>query len=160
MTPTTHAAAEPRLASFAELGVPEPIVAALRATGVTAPFAIQTAALPDALAGRDVLGRARTGSGKTIAFAVPMTIALLAPGYKRTPGHPGALVLVPTRELASQVSRTVVPLGEAVGLRCATVHGGVSQGPQVGALRKGVDILVATPGRLEDLIARGHCSLD
>ena len=146
--------------SFAALGVPAPIAAALARTGITTPFPIQSATLPDALAGRDVLGRARTGSGKTIAFAVPLAGTLLAPDYRRTPTRPGALVLVPTRELAAQVARTVTPLAEAVGLRCATVFGGVSQGPQTAALRRGVDILVATPGRLEDLIAQRQCALD
>ncbi len=130
------------------------------AAGSPTPFPIQSATLPDALAGRDVLGRARTGSGKTIAFAVPLAGTLLAPDYRRTPTRPGALVLVPTRELAAQVARTVTPLAEAVGLRCATVFGGVSQGPQTAALRRGVDILVATPGRLEDLIAQRQCALD
>jgi superfamily II DNA/RNA helicase/cold shock CspA family protein len=127
--------------------------------GVTSPFPIQAAALPDALAGRDVLGRARTGSGKTIAFAVPVAAALMTGGYRRTPGRPGGLVLVPTRELATQVARTITPLAEAVGLRCATIHGGVSQAPQTAALRRGVDVVVATPGRLEDLIAQGQCDL-
>ncbi|MGH9127163.1 MAG: DEAD/DEAH box helicase, partial [Acidimicrobiales bacterium] len=140
--------------------MPSPLVAALRVLGVTAPFAIQTAALPDALAGRDVLGRAQTGSGKTIAFAVPVVATLCGRDYRRSPGQPGALILVPTRELAAQVSRTVTPLAQSVGLRCATIHGGVSQGPQVGALRRGADILVATPGRLEDLIGQGRCGLE
>jgi len=146
--------------SFSELGVAEPMVAALALAGVTAPFPIQAATLPDALAGRDVLGRGQTGSGKTIAFAVPVVAALMSSDHRRTPGRPGALVLVPTRELAAQVAQVVRPLAEAMGLRCATVHGGVSQGPQTTALRRGADIVVATPGRLEDLIGQGHCSLD
>ena len=150
----------PEPTSFAELGVPAPITVALALTGITTPFPIQSATLPDALAGRDVLGRARTGSGKTIAFAVPLAGTLLAADYRRTPTRPGALVLVPTRELAAQVARAVTPLAEAVGLRCATVFGGVSQAPQTAALRRGVDILVATPGRLEDLIAQRQCALD
>jgi superfamily II DNA/RNA helicase len=145
--------------SFEALGVPELLVAALRKAGVTEPFAIQAAALPDALAGRDVLGRAETGSGKTIAFAVPIAVAVSRGHHQRTPGKPAALVLVPTRELAAQVARTVGPLVEAVGCRCATIHGGVPQGPQVAALRRGAEVIVATPGRLEDLIARGHCQL-
>jgi superfamily II DNA/RNA helicase/cold shock CspA family protein len=132
---------------------------ALAAMGVTSPFPIQEAAVPDALAGRDVLGRARTGSGKTIAFAIPITAALRTDGYRRTPGRPGGLVLVPTRELAAQVAGTITPLAEAVGLRCATIHGGVSQAPQTAALRRGADVVVATPGRLEDLIAQGQCDL-
>jgi superfamily II DNA/RNA helicase/cold shock CspA family protein len=127
--------------------------------GATVPFPVQTATLPDALAGRDVLGRGETGSGKTIAFAVPLAAGLMAEDYRRQAGRPGGLVLVPTRELAAQVARTVTPLARAVGLRCATVHGGVGQGPQVAALRRGGDIVVATPGRLEDLVAQGHCDL-
>ncbi len=124
------------------------------------PFPIQSATLPDALAGRDVLGRGQTGSGKTIAFAVPVVATLMVADYRRAPGRPGALVLVPTRELAAQVSQVVRPLAGAMGLRCATVHGGVSQGPQTAALRRGADIVIATPGRLEDLIAQRHCRLD
>ena len=146
--------------SFAELGVPTKLVAALTEAGMTAPFAIQAATLPDALAGRDILGRARTGSGKTIAFAIPAVTALKAPSYQRTPGRPGGLVLVPTRELAAQVALAVAPLTRAAGLHAATIHGGVAAGPQISALRRGADIIVATPGRLEDLIARGHCRLD
>jgi superfamily II DNA/RNA helicase len=145
--------------SFAALGVPGPMVAALAAGGVTVPFPIQAATLPDALAGRDVLGRGQTGSGKTIAFAVPLVAALMTREYQRTPGRPGALVLVPTRELAAQVAQVIRPLADAMGLRCAVVHGGVSQGPQTAALRKGADVVIATPGRLEDLIAQGHCRL-
>ena len=146
--------------SFADLGVPAPIAAALGAAGLATPFPIQAAALPDALGGRDVLGRARTGSGKTIAFSVPVVAALRAPGHRRSPGRPGGLILVPTRELAVQVSRTIGPLAASVGLRIATVHGGVSPAPQKAALRRGADIVVATPGRLEDLIAQGQCRLD
>ncbi|HTN79048.1 MAG TPA: DEAD/DEAH box helicase, partial [Acidimicrobiales bacterium] len=118
--------------------MPAPIATALARGGVTSPFPIQSATLPDALAGRDVLGRARTGSGKTIAFAVPVVTALLTDDHRRTPGRPGALVLVPTRELAAQVARTIALLADGVGLRCATVFGGVAQGPQVAALRRGV----------------------
>jgi len=136
------------------------MVTALAARGLTVPFPIQAAALPDALAGRDVLGRGQTGSGKTIAFAIPVVAALTVAGYRNGPGRPGALVLVPTRELAAQVAQTVVPLATAMGLRCVTVHGGVSQGPQTAALRRGADIVIATPGRLEDLIGQGHCHLD
>jgi len=146
--------------SFAGLGVAAPMVAALSARGITVPFPIQSAALPDALAGRDVLGRGQTGSGKTIAFAIPVVAALMDPGYRHAPGRPGALVLVPTRELAAQVAQVVLPLADAMGLRCVTVHGGVPQGPQTAALRRGADIVIATPGRLEDLIGQGHCRLD
>jgi superfamily II DNA/RNA helicase len=162
-----HAALTPRAprnpdgapTSFARLGVPAPLVDALEAGGIVEPFPIQAATLPDALAGRDILGRARTGSGKTIAFAVPVVAALAASGRERRPGHPRALVLVPTRELASQVARTVRPLAAAAGLRVATVFGGVPHRPQITALRSGVDVLVACPGRLEDLIGLGHCRL-
>ena len=145
--------------TFADLGVPAPLVAALTTMGAASPFPIQSATLPDALAGRDVLGRAHTGSGKTIAFAIPM-VTVLAAGDRATPRHPGGLILVPTRELAVQVSATVGRLAGAQGLRCAAVYGGVSTRPQITALRRGVDIIVATPGRLGDLMAQGHCSLD
>ncbi len=157
--PSVTATTDPSAGSFAALGVPAPMERALARLGVTAPFPIQSAALPDALAGRDVLGRAQTGSGKTIAFAVPLAAALVGGDYQRTARRPGGLVLVPTRELAAQVARTVIAIAEAVGLRCTVIHGGVSQVPQVAALRRGTDILVATPGRLEDVIAQGHCDL-
>jgi superfamily II DNA/RNA helicase len=111
------------------------------------------------LAGRDVLGRARTGSGKTVAFAVPIVVALAQSTAVRRPNHPRALVLVPTRELAAQVAATTEPLARAMGQRVTVVHGGVSQGPQVAALRHGVDILIACPGRLEDLVQQGHLGL-
>ncbi|MQA16854.1 MAG: DEAD/DEAH box helicase [Pseudonocardiaceae bacterium] len=145
---------------FAELGVPESLVATLAAAGITTPFPIQTAALPDALAGRDVLGRGRTGSGKTLAFALPTVAALTASGARRTPRKPRALILVPTRELANQVADTIAPLARAAGQRITTVYGGVGQNPQVTALRNGIDVLVACPGRLEDLIGQGHLDLD
>jgi superfamily II DNA/RNA helicase len=145
---------------FAELGVPEPLVASLARTGISTAFPIQAATLPDSLAGRDVLGRGRTGSGKTVAFAIPVVVALTATKGDRKPTRPRGLVLVPTRELAAQVADTLVPLARAAGLRVTTVYGGVSQGPQVKALREGVDIVVACPGRLEDLIGQGHCRLD
>ncbi len=145
--------------TFDALGVPAPIVAALVKAGCPTPFPIQAATLPSALAGRDVLGRAITGSGKTAAFAIPMVVKIAASTNARRPNLPRSLVLVPTRELASQVAKTIMPLARAMGLSVATVHGGVSQGPQVTALRKGLDVLVATPGRLEDLIEQGHCRL-
>ena len=143
--------------TFASLGVPAEIAAVLASAGITTPFPIQAITLPDALAGRDVLGRARTGSGKTLAFAVPMVSALAA-------GHtmacrPRGLVLVPTRELANQVHAAILPLAEAVGLSAATVFGGTPQGRQVAALRARTDIVVACPGRLADLIEQGHCHL-
>lgn len=136
------------------------MVAALASMGVTAPFPIQTAAIPDALAGSDVLGRAHTGSGKTVAFALPVVARVKALNQDPGRGRPAGLILVPTRELAAQVSATVAVLGRAVGLRVATIHGGVSAGPQTAALRRGVEVVVATPGRLEDLIAQGHCRLN
>jgi superfamily II DNA/RNA helicase/uncharacterized membrane protein YbhN (UPF0104 family) len=143
--------------SFADLGVPAPIVAALAGAGITAPFPIQAAALPDALAGRDILGRGRTGSGKTLGFAIPM-VARLADGYTSA-CRPRGLVLVPTRELASQVQAVLVPLAHAMDLSVATIFGGTSQHPQVAALRARADIVVACPGRLADLIEQGHCHL-
>jgi len=147
--------------TFAELGVPAPIIAALERAGCPTPFPIQAATLKSSLAGRDVLGRARTGSGKTAAFAIPIVVAVAGSTKHRRPNHPRSLVLVPTRELASQVAATIDPLAQAMGLRrVAVIHGGVSQGPQVTALRQGIDVLVACPGRLEDLIQQGHCSLD
>jgi superfamily II DNA/RNA helicase len=145
--------------SFAELGVPETLVAALATRGVTTPFPIQAATLVDTLNGRDLIGRGRTGSGKTIAFALP-TVVSLSRGGRARPGRPRALILVPTRELAAQVADAIVPLAAAVGLRVSTIYGGVSQGSQVKALASGVDVVVACPGRLEDLIGQGHCRLD
>ena len=130
--------------------------------GITEPFPIQVATLPDSLAGRDILGRGRTGSGKTIAFGLPM-VARLAATAKEAPrkaSRPRALVLVPTRELANQVSESIAPLATAMGMRVTTVFGGVSQGRQVAALRGGVDILVACPGRLEDLASQREVFLD
>ena len=146
--------------TFEELGVPAPIVSSLAASGVTSPFPIQTATLPDSLAGRDVLGRGKTGSGKTIAFAIPTVVALSNSGTRRQPMRPRALVLVPTRELANQVTEVLQPLAKALSLRLTTIFGGVGQNPQVTALRSGVDIVVACPGRLEDLIQQGFCRLD
>jgi superfamily II DNA/RNA helicase len=146
--------------TFEALGVPAPVIAALVRAGCPTPFPIQAATLPSSLSGRDVLGRARTGSGKTVAFAVPTVVALSTSGKARRPGSPRALVLVPTRELATQVAATTEPLARALGLQVAVVFGGVSQVHQVAALRRGVDILIACPGRLEDLIGQGHCRLD
>jgi superfamily II DNA/RNA helicase len=178
--------------TFADLGLPEPLVRALAAQGITEPFEIQTATVPDALAGRDVLGRGQTGSGKTLAFGLPMLARIanigdhatgdaaagnraagdpatggrggrgrrLAGGRRRArPGRPRGLVLVPTRELAMQVADALIPLGKAVAVYLQTAVGGVPYDRQVEALRRGVDILVATPGRLADLIKRGDCSL-
>ena len=160
MTKTpTSATSAPAPCTFASLGVPAPLVSALRRQDRTEPFPIQASTLPAALDGRDVLGRARTGSGKTIAFAVPVAARLAAGSATRRPGRPRALILVPTRELANQVDATLQPLAAAMGLRSMTIFGGVGQGPQVAALRRGVDICVATPGRLEDLIGQRHLSL-
>ncbi len=145
--------------TFEALGVPAPIIAALVQSGCPTPFPIQAATLPSSLAGRDVLGRARTGSGKTVAFAVPTVVALANSDKVRRPNFPRALVLVPTRELAAQVAATTEPIARTMGLRVAIIHGGVSQNPQVAALRAGVDILIACPGRLEDLAQQGHCKL-
>ncbi len=130
---------------------------ALDRQGITAPFPIQVATLPDTLAGRDVLGRGRTGSGKTLAFSLPMVARLV--GGARRPRQPRALVLVPTRELANQVLAVVAPLAQAVGLTSTVVFGGVGQNPQVKAIASGVDVLIACPGRLEDLIGQGFVDL-
>ncbi|WTO50574.1 DEAD/DEAH box helicase [Streptomyces chartreusis] len=144
-------------ASFAELGLPAQILRALDERDVTVPFPIQAATLPNALAGRDVLGRGRTGSGKTLAFGLGM-LARTA-GRRAQPKEPLALVLVPTRELAQQVGEALTPYAEALRLRLATVVGGVSIGRQAAALRDGAEIVVATPGRLHDLIERKGCRL-
>ncbi len=143
--------------TFAELGVPGPLVAVLADAGITVPFPIQAATLPDALAGMDVLGRGRTGSGKTLGFSIPLA-ARLAGGHTSA-GRPRGLVLVPTRELASQVHAVLVPLARAMDLTVATIFGGTGQNAQVAALRNRVDIVVACPGRLADLIEQGHCHL-
>jgi superfamily II DNA/RNA helicase len=143
--------------SFAEMGIPAALVSALARGGITTPFAIQTSALPDGLAGRDVLGRAQTGSGKTLAFGLPMLARLS--GRRSQPRQPRGLVLVPTRELAMQVADALRPLADTVNVRVAAVFGGAPYGGQLAALERGVDIVVATPGRLIDLIDRGACSL-
>jgi len=145
--------------TFTELGVPDRLVSVLGNRGMTTAFPIQVATLPDSLAGRDVIGRGRTGSGKTIAFAGPTVARLVADAPRSEPRRPRALILVPTRELAAQVAETLVPLANAVSLRVAVIHGGVSAGPQITALSR-ADIVVACPGRLEDLMAQRHCRLD
>src|SRR4051812_37109790 len=145
--------------TFAALGVPAPLVEVLSASGITAPFPIQVATLPDTLAGRDVLGRGRTGSGKTLAFSIPLVARLASSTSKRQAKRPRALILVPTRELANQVNAVVDPLARALGMRSTVVFGGVGQNPQVQALAAGVDVLIACPGRLEDLIGQGHADL-
>ena len=141
------------MSSFSSLGVPAPLCAVLDAQGIASPFPIQAATLPDTLAGRDVLGRGRTGSGKTLAFSLPL-VARLSGGARR-PRQPRGLVLVPTRELANQVLAVVTPLAKAAGLTTTVVYGGVGQQPQVQALARGIDVLVACPGRLEDLLKQG-----
>ncbi|WP_309227523.1 MULTISPECIES: DEAD/DEAH box helicase [unclassified Micromonospora] len=141
------------------MGLPRRLVDTLARQGITTPFEIQRATLPDALAGRDVLGRGQTGSGKTLAFGLPV-IARLADRNRARPLHPRALVLVPTRELAMQVNDALMPLGRAVGIFVKTAVGGVPYDRQIDALRRGVEIVVATPGRLGDLIERGVCRLD
>ena len=142
--------------------MPAPLVAVLTAQGIDSPFPIQVDTLPDTLNGRDVLGRGKTGSGKTLAFALPMVARLggKLSGGKRRPGRPLGLILAPTRELATQITNALTPLAEAYGLNTTTIFGGVSQGRQVSALKAGVDIVVACPGRLEDLMKQGFVSLD
>jgi superfamily II DNA/RNA helicase len=145
--------------TFDALGVPARLVEVLAASGIIAPFPIQVATLPDTLAGRDVLGRGRTGSGKTLAFSLPLVARLAASDSRRTPKRPRALILVPTRELANQVAAVVDPLARALGMKTTTIFGGVGQNPQVQALAGGIDVLIACPGRLEDLIGQGHADL-
>jgi superfamily II DNA/RNA helicase len=146
--------------TFAELGVPAELTTVLARLGITTPFPIQAATLPHSLAGQDVLGRGRTGSGKTYAFVLPVLARLAAAKTPRRPGRPRALILVPTRELATQIEAAISPLAEALSLRTATVFGGVSRFHQVRALRIGVDVLVACPGRLGDLMSTGDAHLD
>ncbi|MFD1718631.1 DEAD/DEAH box helicase [Georgenia deserti] len=156
---TSAASVSPSLSTFTDLGLPGDMAAVLHDAGITVPTPIQAATLPDSLAGRDVLGRGRTGSGKTLAFALPLLTRLRRSGRRPQARRPRALVLAPTRELAAQIEQAVRPLAQAAGLRITTVFGGVGQQPQVEALRRGVDLLIACPGRLEDLIGQGHCSL-
>ncbi|MGW4709989.1 DEAD/DEAH box helicase, partial [Streptomyces sp. NPDC004314] len=149
--------AEPTI-TFGDLGLPEGIVRKLAQNGVTTPFPIQAATIPDALAGKDILGRGRTGSGKTLSFGLP-TLAALAGGHTEKK-KPRAIILTPTRELAMQVADALQPYGDVLGLKMKVVCGGTSMGNQIYALERGVDILVATPGRLRDIINRGACSLE
>ncbi|MEU4346659.1 DEAD/DEAH box helicase [Streptomyces sp. NPDC023838] len=149
-------AAEPTV-TFADLGLPEGVVRKLAQNGVTTPFPIQAATIPDALAGKDILGRGRTGSGKTLSFGLP-TLAQLAGGHTEKK-KPRAIILTPTRELAMQVADALQPYGDVLGLKMKVVCGGTSMSNQIYALERGVDVLVATPGRLRDLINRGACSL-
>ncbi len=143
---------------FADLGVPANLVAALSADGIAEPFPIQAATIPDALAGKDVLGRGRTGSGKTLAFGLPM-ISRLAGSSRREKVQPRGLVLVPTRELAMQVADVVAPLARIAGLSLVLVAGGMPYPPQILAFSRGVDLVVATPGRLIDLMDQGAADL-
>ncbi len=157
-TDTTAAGTAAPEITFADLGLPEGVVRKLAQNGVTTPFPIQAATIPDALAGKDILGRGRTGSGKTLSFGLP-TLAQLAGG--RTEKHkPRAVILTPTRELAMQVADALQPYGDVLGLKMKVVCGGTSMGNQIYALERGVDVLVATPGRLRDIINRGACSLE
>ncbi|MGW5307930.1 DEAD/DEAH box helicase [Streptomyces griseoluteus] len=144
--------------TFADLGLPEGIVRKLAQNGVTTPFPIQAATIPDALDGKDILGRGRTGSGKTLSFGLP-TLATLA-GGRTEKKRPRAVILTPTRELAMQVADALQPYGDVLGLKMKVVCGGTSMGNQIYALERGVDVLVATPGRLRDIINRGACSLE
>ncbi|MFD7611335.1 DEAD/DEAH box helicase [Streptomyces sp. NPDC059828] len=144
--------------TFGDLGLPDGVVRKLAQNGVTVPFPIQAATIPDALAGKDILGRGRTGSGKTLSFGLP-TLATLAGGQTEKK-KPRAVILTPTRELAMQVADALQPYGDVLGLKIKVVCGGTSMGNQIYALERGVDILVATPGRLRDIINRGACSLE
>ncbi|MGH8949605.1 MAG: DEAD/DEAH box helicase, partial [Acidimicrobiia bacterium] len=143
------------MSTFAELGLPEPMVVTLERRGITSPFPIQAMTIPDVLAGRDVAGRAPTGSGKTLAFGLP-ALQLLGRGRSR---RPRGLILSPTRELADQIFTELQPLARAVGRSMIAVYGGVSYGPQRSRLQQGIDLLVACPGRLEDLIEQGVVDL-
>ncbi|MEU2551569.1 DEAD/DEAH box helicase [Streptomyces sp. NPDC013313] len=156
--PENTTPALPAVEDFAALDMPAALLKTLTAQGVTTPFPIQAATLPNSLAGRDLLGRGRTGSGKTLAFG----LALLArtAGLRAQPKAPLALVLVPTRELAQQVTDALTPYATSVNLRLATVVGGLSLTKQATTLRRGAEVLVATPGRLNDLVERGDCVLD
>ncbi|MFE9677832.1 DEAD/DEAH box helicase [Streptomyces sp. NPDC006259] len=144
--------------TFSDLGLPEAVVRKLNQNGVTAPFPIQVATIPDAMAGKDILGRGRTGSGKTLSFGLP-TLTTLAGGHTEK-RKPRAVILTPTRELAMQVADALQPYGDVLGLKMKVVCGGTSMSNQIYALERGVDILVATPGRLRDIINRGACSLE
>ncbi len=148
--------------TFADLGLGGNITRTLAELGAERPFPIQAATIPDVLAGRDVLGRGRTGSGKTIAFGAPLVERLMenGGGKKRQMGRaPRALILAPTRELALQIDGTVQPIARSVGLFTTQIYGGVPQGRQVGALQRGVDIIIGTPGRIEDLVEQGRLDL-
>ena len=152
---TTVAGTSP---TFADLGVPAALVSVLARQDITDPTPVQALVIPDALAGRDVLGRARTGTGKTLAFGLPLLARLV--GGRRRPHAPRGLIVLPTRELANQVRAALEPLAHSLGLKVVTVYGGTPYDRQVKRLRQGIDLVVATPGRLDDLIRRGACRLD
>ncbi|MFI6473171.1 DEAD/DEAH box helicase [Streptomyces sp. NPDC050516] len=156
--PVTITPALPPVANFGDLDMPAEVLDVLAGLGVTEPFPIQGATLPNSLAGRDVLGRGRTGSGKTLAFGLALLVRTA--GRRADSKKPLALILVPTRELAQQVTDALTPYARALRLRMATVVGGMSIGRQAGALRSGAEVVVATPGRLKDLIERRDCRLD
>ena len=141
--------------TFADLGVPDDIIALLARSGITEPFPIQAAVIRDALAGRDISGRAPTGSGKTLAFGIPLMMTV----EHARPKRPRALILAPTRELADQIQRELAPLGKDRSRSVGVVYGGVGYGPQIQSMRRGVDVLVACPGRLLDLIEQRHIDL-
>ena len=145
--------------TFADFGVPSMLIDILEKQGITTPTPIQAATLPDSLAGRDVLGRGRTGSGKTYAFLLPLVARLDAAKLPAMPRKPRALILAPTRELVGQIHAALKPMADAAGLSTIVVYGGVSQGPQTTGLKKGVDIVVACPGRLEDLMQQKYADL-
>jgi len=151
--------AEPTM-TFGDLGLHDDVVRALNKRGVTTPFPIQAATIPDALAGKDVLGRGRTGSGKTLSFGLPLLTRIAGAEGRTKPKHPRGLILVPTRELAMQVADALEPFGSVLGLKLKVVCGGTSMSNQIYALERGVDVLVATPGRLRDLINRNTAKLD
>ncbi|MEV6965143.1 DEAD/DEAH box helicase [Hamadaea sp. NPDC051192] len=144
---------------FAQLGVPAALVSALNGQGITTPFPIQLATIPDALAGRDVLGKGQTGSGKTYAFVLPLLARLAASARPRQAKRPRGLILAPTRELADQIAASLAPLAKTMSLRALTVYGGVGHARQIKGLRDGVDVLIACPGRLADHIDAGHADL-
>src|ERR1035437_8485322 len=146
--------------TFASLGVPTSLTTVLATSGITIPTPIQAATLPDSLAGRDVLGRGRTGSGKTYAFLLPLLTRLAASKATRQSRKPRALILAPTRELANQIQAAMTPLAKPLGINSLTIFGGVGQNPQVSGLRGGIDVVVACPGRLEDLLGQGALTLD
>ncbi|MGZ8743003.1 MAG: DEAD/DEAH box helicase [Nocardioides sp.] len=145
--------------TFAGLGLPAVIVESLAAEGITTPFPIQAATLPDSLAGRDVLGRGRTGSGKTYAFLLPMVTRLVTSDSPRRAKQPRGLILAPTRELATQIEAALAPLAKSMGLRTLTIFGGVRPNGQIQGLKNGVDVVIACPGRLADHVQTGHADL-